>query len=152
MICVGTSIFIGIRIRFSLFLTVESPFCDSEAFTCLFTRRSWFNGFIDQQYSIFAIWGADHSSSESPQIAFAFFDSTSKAAASARAFSLRCNSFSSFLRSFSESLSSRLSLERCHHWHSCRHLSRFWSARYKALFYGHTRQVRKCQIKQCIEK
>lgn len=35
MICVGTSIFIGISIRFSLFPTVESPFCDSEAFTCL---------------------------------------------------------------------------------------------------------------------
>lgn len=41
-----------------------------------------------------AIWDADQSSASSPQIAWAFFRKTSKAATSANAFSLRINSFS----------------------------------------------------------
>jgi hypothetical protein len=40
-----------------------------------------------------AIWGADQSSSGSPQIAWAFFLRMISAAASASAFSLRCKSF-----------------------------------------------------------
>ncbi len=49
---------------------------------------------IDQLNNSTAIRGADHSSSGSSQIACTFFCSTSKAAASARAFSLRWSSFS----------------------------------------------------------
>ena len=48
--------------------------------------------FIDQLDGTLAIWDADHASSPSPQIASAFFLRTSKAAASARAFSFRCRS------------------------------------------------------------
>ena len=50
---------------------------------------------INQLYGFLAIWDADHSSSLSPQIARAFFDKVSKAAVSAKAFSLRARSCSS---------------------------------------------------------
>src|SRR5699024_18430 len=53
------------------------------------------SGLVDQLNSFMAIRGADHSSSPSPQIARAFFDKVSKAAVSARAFSLRASSRSS---------------------------------------------------------
>src|SRR3954453_21333760 len=46
-------------------------------------------GLVDQRDGVLAIWGADHASSPSPQIAAAYFRSTSSAAASASAFSLR---------------------------------------------------------------
>src|SRR5215218_6160838 len=52
-------------------------------------------GLLDQRDGVPAIWGADHASSPSPQIAAAFFRSTSSAAASASsAFSLRARSCS----------------------------------------------------------
>ena len=53
-------------------------------------------GFSDQFSCFTAIRGTDQSSSFSPQIAWTFFLSTSRAAASARAFSLRRSSCSSF--------------------------------------------------------
>src|SRR5690625_4085174 len=57
--------------------------------------RAGGSGLVDQLNSFMAIRGADHSSSPSPQIARAFFDKVSKAAVSARAFSLRASSRSS---------------------------------------------------------
>src|SRR3954454_11620145 len=61
-------------------------------------------GLVDQRDGVLAIWGADHASSRSPQIAAAFFLSTSSAAASARAFSLRASSRSRVLICFLSSL------------------------------------------------
>lgn len=49
---------------------------------------------VDQHNGFAAISGADQSSSGSPQIACTFFCNTNRAAASARAFSLRKSSFS----------------------------------------------------------
>src|SRR3954467_11011038 len=61
-------------------------------------------GLVDQRDGVLAIWGADHASSPSPQIAAAFFRNTSSAAASARAFSLRARSRSRALICFLSSL------------------------------------------------
>ena len=64
---------------------------------------SFLPGLFYQLYDFTAILGAGQSSSLSPQIASNFFRRISNAAASARAFSLRCSSFSSLLFSFSDS-------------------------------------------------
>src|SRR3954452_804319 len=61
-------------------------------------------GLVDQRDGVLAIWGADHASSPSPQIAAAFFRSTSSATASASAFSLRARSRSRALMRFFSSL------------------------------------------------
>ncbi|MCU7889620.1 MAG: hypothetical protein KZQ59_16520, partial [Candidatus Thiodiazotropha sp. (ex Lucinoma aequizonata)] len=57
--------------------------------------------FFDQFNSSTAIRDIDHSSSVPPQIAWAFFLRTSRAAVSARAFSLRLSSRSNSLIRFS---------------------------------------------------
>jgi hypothetical protein len=76
-------------------ISIESP----PAYAAWRKRRLMF---FDQLYSFNAIWALDHSSALSPQIAWAFFLSTSKAAVSARADSFRRSSWFSCLisRSF----------------------------------------------------
>lgn len=108
MIRSRSTIFIRVCFDFPEFPAIISSLCQTQSFTCLLAGCTVGDCFIDQLYCFFAICGANHSPSGSPQIAFAFFDSTNNAAASASAFYFRCSSFSSFLRSFSESFSSWL--------------------------------------------
>jgi hypothetical protein len=65
---------------------------------------------IDQSNGSLAMWGADHASSPSPQIAAAFFRRTRSAAVSANARSLRANSRS---RSLTRFFSSFVARPRC---------------------------------------
>lgn len=86
---------------------------DAEFATGFRERSAVLDGFIDQLDGDTAILGAD-AYSFSPQIASAFFDKTSKAAASARAFSLRFNSFVSSRSPLAfSSFRRRYSLARC---------------------------------------
>src|SRR4051794_2185803 len=80
------------------------PLVEPEVSTGLGATRTGRGSLVDQRNGGLAIWGADHASSPPPQIAAAFFRSTSNAAASARAFSLRASSRSSVLICFLSSL------------------------------------------------
>src|SRR5690606_20182212 len=75
----------------------QGPFADLKRGTGLAPTRPCSHGFIDQPRGCAAIWGADHSSSSSPQIAAAFFLRTRRAAASAKARSFRASSRSKAL-------------------------------------------------------
>src|SRR4051812_9756578 len=77
---------------------------DPELCAGLGAARAGRLGLLDQRDGALAIWGADHASSRSPQIAAAFFRSISSAAASTRAFSLRARSRSRILMCFLSSL------------------------------------------------
>ena len=78
----------------------QGAIADVQLGTGVGTARASGDGRVDQSNCSLAIRGADHASSSPPQIAQAFFRRTSRAAVSARAFSLRAKSRSRFLTCF----------------------------------------------------
>lgn len=81
----------------------DCSYTETENLCCGSKTSPGFHGFIGKVQDYFPFLLA-MSSSSSPQIAWAFFFNTSRAAASARAFSLRLSSFSSSLRRFASGL------------------------------------------------
>jgi len=72
--------------------TLQGTLSNSKFLTSRCFAGPCVNSFFDQHYGSLAIWGADQSSSGSPQIAWAFFLSTKSAAVSASAASFRLSS------------------------------------------------------------